>query len=534
MILPSNLYLNENEKVEFEKYIQKNKTKIQAILVYLNVRPFHTQQNLQSYYKFIAYLTNKYKLIPIGFFNESLQSKFSNDLSLQIDLFKEDFEHYLKMQITTIIRPYSWYNFNLFHYKIKFYVPSESILDIIKRATDKELFFQHLHYLENGIQKIEKEPNKNKSCYSNRLSIAHPDNSGYGDTFYKSLCNASAKMLDEIDDIYFGKDFIYDDGKKFVRYSNVMNVSATDEQIEYLFLIQKQFGISISLTLNQIIPPKDILYDKKVLQSFLQFIGFYYKKGLRVITISDVHLVKSGIIQKNFPQLKIKNTVNHKIADTQTFINYALLGYDYIQLDRSLTRDLNELKRIAKVNKKYKKKLYLLSSEYCMYNCPYKDEHDNINHELMNASEYFVGEQKLSAISCDNWRMGKYSKLPRIGVDLILNEKKDLDEYLQYIDVLKFSGRLVNLDLKKNKPLSVYFDNATCLEEKAKYGFKNRMTINHEKYNTPHLKEYDTKDGESLLELLKTCKNQCYDCHVCEKVFHVEEFDSLIGINGNF
>jgi hypothetical protein len=534
MIIPSNIFLNEKDKEVFETFIQNNQTKIKAILVYLDIRPFHSNQDFKEYYKYIAHLTNKYKLIPIGFFNESLQSKFSDNLKEQITLFKKDFGFFLKMQIKTIIRPYRWYHFNFFEYDIKFYIPRDSIIDIIRRTNDKELFFSHLNYLEKGIEKIDKKSTKQTSIYAKRISIAHPDSSSFGDTFYKAICNASDTIRDEIDDIYFGKDFIYDDGKKFVRYSNVMNVSASDEQIEYLFLIQKQFGISISLTLNQIIPPKDILFDKKVLSQFLEFIGFYYKKGLRVITISDVHLVKTGIIQKNFPELKIKNTVNHKIADAQTFINFALLGYHYIQLDRSLTRDINELKKIARVNKKYNKKLYLLSGEYCMYNCPYKDEHDSLNHELMSASEYFVGEQKLSGISCDNWRMGQYSKLPRNGVDLILNNKADLDEYLEYVDVLKFSGRLVNLDNKKDEELGLYFDDKDSLESKAKVGFKNRMKINHQAIKSPHPKEYDTKEGMSLIELLKTCKNQCYDCHVCEKVFKVEEFDSLIGIHGNF
>ena len=186
------------------------------------------------------------------------------------------------------------------------------------------------------------------------------------------------------------------------------------------------------------------------------------------------------------------------------------------------------------MNKKYKKKLYLLSGEYCMYNCPYKDEHDNVNYELISASNYFVGEQKLSGISCDNWRFGKYAMLPRNGVDLILNGKKDLDVYLGLIDVLKFSGRLVDLDSKKNEKLALFLDDANSLEIKAKSGFKNRMKINHQATNVQHPKEYDTKEGEALLELLKTCKNQCYDCHVCEKVFGVESFDSLIELNGVF
>ena len=44
---------------------------------------------------------------------------------------------------------------------------------------------------------------------------------------------------------------------------------------------------------------------------------------------------------------------------------------------------------------------------------------------------------------------------------------------------------------------------------------------------------YDTSSGEKLLDTLKTCKNECYDCHLCEKVFGVEPFDSLVELQGN-
>ncbi len=403
---------------------------------------------------------------------------------------------------------------------------------MIKRAIDKQLFFDHLHYLENGIEIKKPKIKLIKSKYSKRISIAHPDATYKGDLYYKAIINSDPQLLDEIDDIYFGKEFIYDDGIKYFKYGNVMGTNASDEQVDYLFKIQNELGISISLTLNSMDPPLDLIYDKNALAAFVGFLKSFYDRGLRVVTISDIHLIKTGILQKEFPLMKFKNTVNHKVSNAQDFINFANLGYHYIQLDRSLARDMNELKKIKKLNQKYGKKLYLLASEYCMYNCPFKSEHDNINQRILFAHGYFSGDTKRSHISCDNWRMGQYVQLPRTGVDLIPKDKEAIDEYFSFVDVLKFSGRLAILDDFQGE-LKLYFYDETSLERKSHKRFKSRLGVTIGKKEHTIETIYDTPQGELLLDTLKTCKNECYDCHLCEKVFGVEPFDSLIELQSN-
>ena len=36
------------------------------------------------------------------------------------------------------------------------------------------------------------------------------------------------------------------------------------------------------------------------------------------------------------------------------------------------------------------------------------------------------------------------------------------------------------------------------------------------------------KKAAALNKTLLTCKNQCYDCHACERVFGYEDFDTLL------
>ncbi len=196
---------------------------------------------------------------------------------------------------------------------------------------------------------------------SKRFSEAHFDDWEDSSLFYEMLKNSSQQFRDEIYDIYFGKIFrynyqgreIYENGEKNhnVVYGNVMGVEASDEQVNNLFKIQKEFGIEISLTINQLNVPVEIFYSKNdhVMKAFLDWLQEFYERGLRSCTLANNHVMRSGILQKRFPQMKWKNTVNQQVSNAQQVLDYLYLGYNIIQLDRSLNRNMAELKRIKEV-----------------------------------------------------------------------------------------------------------------------------------------------------------------------------------------
>ena len=67
---------------------------------------------------------------------------------------------------------------------------------------------------------------------------------------------------------------------------------------------------------------------------------------------------------------------------------------------------------------------------------------------------------------------------------------------------------------------------------------KERYFIHYEK-TVPRVKEYfknivhpyKTEAGVKMCKALPNCKNQCYDCHLCEDAYGFEHFDSLAQIN---
>jgi hypothetical protein len=407
------------------------------------------------------------------------------------------------------------------------------------------------------------------------ISIPHFENVkniGHDDTYYQLIKNSSQEFKDEIHDIYFGKIFRYRHDGRDKRYCNPMGVEATDAQVDSLFKIQNEFGIEISLTLNSIETPHELFSDKAIFEEFSAFIKSFYERGLRSCTLASPHLIKSGLLHKRFPEMRWKNTVNHRVADAQQVMNYIFCGYDTILLDRSISRNLNELKKIRKAvdyyNQKYKpaKKIItsLLIREGCLYSCPFKKEHDSIGEHI--SSHYF---NTLSKITCDNWRFTEpFGKLPRNAIDLVAADQATYNEFAKYNDIFKYSGRFSVFpfqpgDTQHKKACWNFehhkkftFDYAPCAPDETVYAnsfsevvhdnimplqwwgfgwvdaglFINDYKNKREALQTmPNLWKSDK--GKKLEKRLKNCRSQCWDCHECEKAFGTPHFDSALQLH---
>jgi hypothetical protein len=302
---------------------------------------------------------------------------------------------------------------------------------------------------------------KHTRTFEKTFSMAHPEDGlkDYPNNFYLMIKNTPQETLSELRDIYFGKFFHYKDDKgNSKKYGNIMGCEATDAQVENLFKIQTEFGVEISLTVNQLNIPQELLMNQRVHDEFVEWVGQFYDKGLRSCTIGSVHTMRMGDLQTRCPDMLWKNTVNHQLVDAQMVADYVTLGYGTILLDRSLNRDIVELKKIKKLITKYNKTravdnqltTSLLVREACVYSCPFKREHDDISATI--SSEYFG---TLDALSCRNWRNpenytsnrsgAKYEEnMPRVGIDLIAINNDAVDTFLNVVDILKFSGRLSN------------------------------------------------------------------------------------------
>jgi hypothetical protein len=401
--------------------------------------------------------------------------------------------------------------------------------------------------------------------FDKRFSVAHYDqfHGDFAPIYYNLIKNADPRFRNNLHDIYFGRYFEYEYNGIKKRCGNPMGVSASDEQVDYLFRIQDEFGIDISLTFNTVEVPHEVAFDYRITEQFVEWIGSYYDRGMRSCTISSEHIMRLGWLQERCPDMRWKSTVNQIVSDAQQFVDYAYLGYNSINLDRSLNRNLKELKRIKRaqdhlnsLNPKKKLMTILLVAEACIYNCPFKKEHDSVGEVI--STDYFRGPADLS---CNGWR-GKpeFAVLPRSGINIVANETATFEEFMGLVDVFKYSGRLTSPifkpeDAQYMKAAWFYddinkFKQSVSLVGKTVYSDDfNEVAANNlaplhnwipgwidtrytkEDWRTtykPYTGIWSTEPGKRLEKILKTCRNQCWDCHECERTFGFQDVDSAL------
>lgn len=400
--------------------------------------------------------------------------------------------------------------------------------------------------------------------YSKRFSVAHFDrfHGDHEEFFYTIMKNSSQSYLDNIHDVYFGKYFYYTYKGEQKKCGNAMGVEATDKHVDYLFKLQEETGVEISLTFNTVEVPHEVVFDHEIRAQFVEWIGSYYDRGLRSCTISSEHIMRTGELQARCPDMRWKSTVNQICADAQQLIDYAYLGYNTILLDRSLNRNIKELKRVKAAqdylnSKNPKKKLLtsLLIAESCIYRCPFKKEHDSVGEHI--STDYFRGPADLS---CNGWRgLPEFAQLPRSGIDLVANSEM-FEKFSGLVDIFKYSGRLTvpMVDPKdahhfkaawfykgdsrfkqaiKWANETVYADDFNdIIEHKLDPvhdwvpGFIDTRNVKND-FNTTW-KGYNgiwsTEEGKRLEKLLASCRNQCWDCHECERTFGFQDVDSAL------
>lgn len=409
------------------------------------------------------------------------------------------------------------------------------------------------------------------SKFSKRFSIAHFDRfeGEFQDFYYNIMKNADPAYLDNVHDVYFGKYFEYVYNGATKRCGNAMGVQASDEQVDYLFKLQEETGVEISLTFNTVEVPHEVVFDHHIRKQFVEWIGSYYDRGLRSCTISSEHIMRTGELQARCPDMRWKSTVNQIVADAQQLIDYAYLGYNTILLDRSLNRNIKELRRVRdaqnylnSLNPQKKLLTSLLVAESCIYRCPFKKEHDSVGEHI--STDYFSGPANLS---CNGWRgLQQFAELPRSGIDLVASDATMFNKFLDLVDIFKFSGRLTTPatkpeDTQYQKAVwfykgndrfkqiirfaneSVYADNFQDIIDNNLMpihdwvpGWVDTRTVKGD-YKVTY-KGYNgiwaTDEGKRLEKLLSSCRNQCWDCHECERTFGFQDIDSALQIKKEF
>jgi hypothetical protein len=299
----------------------------------------------------------------------------------------------------------------------------------------------------------------------------------------------------------------------FNRDAHGVYISEIEKKIhlQQLLKIQEKTGISVSPVFNNIY----LSNSKPTLNDFIKNFRFLYDNGIRSVSIPHLLWMKTGLIQKAFPGLKIKNTVLRRVRNAQEFWNFAEAGFDYINIDRVLIRDFRNLSKIKKAQRVFEEKTgkyvitSILNGEGCPGNCPLIEEHHqhSLTYPLQESAfekntEVFRYPQQFSCLATTD---NSYQQLISVNLPQF---REDLNEICQFFDVIKLPGRRASQSLIDGintiKAFSDVNSNLVMPYDVVEFISKQKDLIGK-------VNEWRKK--------IKNCKFQCWDCDLCSKLY---------------
>ena len=271
--------------------------------------------------------------------------------------------------------------------------------------------------------------------------------------------------------------------------------------------------IPLSATFNNLY----VRPDQKNLDTWIENFRPYYNSGVRVVTLPPTTWVSTGQIQKEFPELFIKNTILREVTRPNEVVALAKAGFHYVNLDRDLMRDSDSLDRIRHAKEHCKQigkpvKISMLVNETCWGGCPIMPEHYHYNSTRSSEDPIFFASP-ISRVSCSTWDVEnpevdlKQANLPPWREDWV----EILDKG---VDVFKLHGRESAMRLQESMDLI-------------------KRWAAEEEYMFPEYKKYQAelsmKDAPINVwrDKIKNCKFDCWECNYCEAVIdsHMKKSD---------
>ncbi|MBI5478045.1 MAG: hypothetical protein HY906_04275 [Deltaproteobacteria bacterium] len=204
--------------------------------------------------------------------------------------------------------------------------------------------------------------------------------------------------------------------------------------------LQTRSGVTVSGLFNDIyVPP-----TQENLELFVKGLAPLYAAGLRSVTIPHTLWMKFGLLQREFPGLRIKTTVLRRVRSSQDFWNLAEAGFDYVMIDRLVMRDRHTLEQIHAAqlafHERYGKQVMiaaLAGESRCRGDCPFWEEHYQHTMTHPDAGTLSSSDTRFNVppnFSCN--RFGNVFSAP-----ILPPFREDFAEIAALIDVVKFNGR---------------------------------------------------------------------------------------------
>ena len=270
--------------------------------------------------------------------------------------------------------------------------------------------------------------------------------------------------------------------------------------------ISDQTGIPLSATFNNLY----VIPNQENLDVWINNFRGLYERGVRIVTLPHTSWMLTGQIQKAFPDLYIKNTILREVTKPNEIVSLAKAGFSYINLDRDLMRDRDQLLRLKEA-KEYCRtnglplRFSMLANEGCWGGCPIMPEHYHYNNTRRPDNPQYFNDS-ISRVSCSLW--DEQDPATSLKAANLPPWKKDWEEMFDLgIDVFKMHGRENAMRLKESMDI---------IER-----WKSDSELLFPQFNT-YIE--DTSLPEKPIDVwrdkIKSCKFDCWDCNYCDTVIN--------------
>lgn len=305
-----------------------------------------------------------------------------------------------------------------------------------------------------------------------------------------------------ISDVYFS-DSRLSNSARFMWYDN--ETAEDDKWVEILKLkheknIQPQYVINPSVWDNNVYTTG--------LDKFKKMLDKVWSKGCTWLTINNPLLLRMQEFRNDIPPFKIKLSINNHVSTLEEVIfTHDTIGLKHIILDRSVNRDMDEIKRIHRWTKERDISLTLLAQEGCITNCQWKSTCDNMiathrHHDLHEVND----TQNIHTLNlCSRY----YNDVPQAILKSPWIIPSMLNDYDKYIDYMKLSGREKSIEQLKDCFRSYIFRDNNVLINQIVPKCHNKIG------NINVLDVQETAADSKWLN----CKSKCADCDFCDKIY---------------
>ena len=236
----------------------------------------------------------------------------------------------------------------------------------------------------------------------------------------------------QISDVYFSDN----------RFGSARALSLDEEQLAELYEIRNKYGIKLHYLIN------GNYYSNEFYEKVHEIIDHMKEMDVDILTMNNTYIMRDrqfiDIIRTCTPRgIEIKNSVNNLPRTVKDIVFLVeVLGIRHVVVDRSLNRNLDELKKIREYCKARNINITMLVNEGCIVDCMWKNFDDMMiaqTNEKSNMKVISIVHNRLGCVDYFEEKPGEYLKTA-------FTLPSDLNKFDGLVDIVKLAGRGVSIE----------------------------------------------------------------------------------------